>query len=97
MHHRDEEHNPFFYFYFLMHLREKKENGQELSGVESFVESKVAADDASSEEPVHAGQRDVHVHPQALRTAPIFAPDAQVPQIQPEPEQTDIGQLKIDQ
>ena len=102
-HHRSEEHNPFSYFYFLVHLREKKgawptlppvtlamtmmmiemlmmmmsmkttngddddddddagsalltflfcvmghaESGEELSGVESFVEGKVAADDAS--------------------------------------------------
>ena len=46
-HHRQAEHNPFSYFYFLMHLREKKESGEELCGVESFVESKVAADSAS--------------------------------------------------
>ena len=30
------EHNPFSYFYCLMHLREKRDSGEELSGLESY-------------------------------------------------------------
>lgn len=46
-HHRQTEHNPFFYFYFLMHLREKMDSGDELSGVESYVQSLVDSGDSS--------------------------------------------------
>ena len=46
-HHRETEHNPFFYFYFLMHLREKTDMGDELSGVESYVQSLVNSSDSS--------------------------------------------------
>ena len=46
-HHRGIEHNPFSYFYFLMSLREKRDSGEQLSGVENFVEERVAAGDSS--------------------------------------------------
>eukprot|EP01051_Picozoa_sp_SAG22_P004810 SAG22_NODE_268_length_13300_cov_161.222862_3_plen_2875_part_00 len=46
-HHRQTEHNPFFYFYFLMHLRDKMDMGDELSGVESYVQSLVSSGDSS--------------------------------------------------
>ena len=56
-----------------------------------------AINDALSEGPVPAAQRDVHAYPQVLEILPIYSLDAQVLQIQPEPEQTYIDQLKIDQ
>ena len=56
-----------------------------------------AINDALSEGPIPAGQRDVHAYPQVPEIVPICSLDAQVLQIQPEPEQTDIDQLKIGQ